>query len=100
MATGLASFNKENVQKAYDTGLVASRCTKHGLHIPSDPEKQIIGEEVDIISPESLLQQYTISRIDLLQIDTEGFDYEVIKMFDIGKTQPDAIIFEHAFVGK
>lgn len=93
-ATGLASFNRENVQKAYDTGLVASRCAKHGLKIPTEPEQQIIAEEVDIISPKRLLKQYEITHIDLLQIDTEGFDYEVIKMFDIAQTKPDAIIFE------
>jgi FkbM family methyltransferase len=94
-ATGLASFNRENVEKAFNTGLVADRCAKHGINIPEDPAQQIISEEVDIINSDTLLDQYHIEQIDLLQIDTEGFDYEVIKMFNIEKSQPQAIIFEH-----
>ena len=31
----------------------------------------------------------------MLQIDTQGFDYEVIKLFDIEKSRPAVIHFEH-----
>jgi len=31
----------------------------------------------------------------LLQIDTEGYDYEVIKLFNIEKSQPKVIIYEN-----
>jgi len=94
-ATGLASFQRETLQKAFDSGLVAARCKKHGISIPTDPTQQITSEEVQVITPQSLLREHKVPRIDLLQIDTEGFDYEVIKMFDVAMSKPKLIVFEY-----
>ena len=93
-ATGLASFFKENVEKAFSTGFVQKKCSKYNIKLPSASER-IKSEEVMVISPETLLNRYNITTIDLLQIDVEGFDFEVIKIFDIQKTRPKTIIFEH-----
>jgi FkbM family methyltransferase len=93
-ATGLASFLKENVENAFSSGLVERKCSKYNIKIPS-PSEQITSEEVMVISPETLIKKYNISTIDLLQIDVEGYDFEVIKIFKIQKSKPKAIIFEH-----
>ncbi len=93
-ATGLASFFRENVEKAFSTGFVQKKCSKYNIEVPPASER-IQSEEVMEISPQTLLNRYQISAIDLLQIDVEGFDFEVIKIFDIQKLQPKAIIFEH-----
>jgi hypothetical protein len=58
-------------------------------------DKQITFEEVNVISSETLLKTYGISKIDLLQIDAEGFDLEILRIFDIPKSKPEAIIFEN-----
>jgi FkbM family methyltransferase len=94
-ATGLASFSEEKIKKLFEAGIVQKNCEKNGLEIPSDPEKQITSEEVQVISPKTLLKTYSINKIDLLQVDAEGFDLEVIRMFDVPKTKPNAIIFEN-----
>lgn len=94
-ATGLASFSLEKIQKLFEDGIVHKNCQKLGIEIPTDPAKQITSEEVKVISPTTLLKSYGISKIDLLQVDAEGFDLEVIRMFDIPKTKPNAIIFEN-----
>jgi len=99
-ATGLASFNRSNVEKAFKSGLVAARCKKHGIEIPNDTSKHIVSETVKVISPETLQQKYQLANIDLLQIDTEGFDYQIIKMFDIAKYKPKAIIFENVHLSR
>lgn len=59
--------------------------------------QQVVLEELPVRSmhPASLIAEYQIPRIDLLQIDTEGYDYEVIKLFDIPRTRPSLIHFEH-----
>jgi len=93
-ATGLASFYRENVEKAFSSGFVQKKCSKYNIKLP-DTSKQITSEEVLVISPDTLLKRYNIQDIDLLQIDVEGFDFEVIKIFNIQKTQPKAIVFEH-----
>ena len=94
-ATGLASFNKENVEKAFSSGLVEKQCKKYNIDLP-DPGEYIVSEEIITIKPETLMNQYNISKIDLLQIDVEGFDYEVIRLFDIERFKPKVIIFENS----
>ena len=70
-------------------------CKKRNLTIPNDTSKHIVTEQVNVISPQSLLKAYDLTEITLLQIDTEGYDYEVIKLFDIEHTKPEAIIYEN-----
>ena len=54
-------------------------------------------EEVPVqaISFDSLLKQTDFGHVHLLQIDTEGFDTEIIKMFDIARRRPEIVHFEH-----
>lgn len=94
-ATGLASFSKEKIMELFENGIVEKNCEKFGIPIPENPEERISFEWVDVISPQRILEKYKIHRIDLLQIDAEGFDLEVISIFDIPKTTPGAIIFEN-----
>jgi FkbM family methyltransferase len=47
-----------------------------------------------------LLKKYAIREIGLLQIDTEGFDFEVIKMVDFEKSKPVIINFEDGFLSR
>lgn len=95
-ATGLSSFSKEQVLKAFDNGIVAYNCKEYGEAIPTDKSKWISQEEVRVVSPESLIREFRIKKIDLLQIDAEGFDLEVIRIFDLNKHQPKVVVFENA----
>jgi len=94
-ATGLASFQKDTIEKAFDDGYIQECCEKYNIQMPVDLNERIVSQDVTIISPDDLIKKYNIESIDLLQIDTEGYDFEVIKMFDIPKLSPKAIVFEH-----
>lgn len=94
-ATGLTSFSKEKIESAFESGIVEVNCSKFGIEIPTDQSKWISEEEVEVISPKTLLKKFEIGKIDLLQIDAEGYDLEVIRIFDIESTKPEAIIFEN-----
>jgi FkbM family methyltransferase len=94
-ATGLASFSKEKIEQAFKDGIVASNCKRFGIEIPADQSQWISQEEVQVIAPATLIKTYGLDHIDLLQIDAEGYDLEVIRIFDIPKTRPQAIIFEN-----
>jgi len=94
-ATGLASFTKEKIEQAFENGIVAHNCKVHGIEIPSDKNQWIAEEEVEVISPYTLIKRYNLHKIDLLQIDAEGFDFEVIKIFDFPNTNPAGIVFEN-----
>ena len=59
------------------------------------PSESIIEETVKCVTWDELLEQNQISRIDYLQIDTEGYDYEIMQMLDFQKLRPAIIKFEH-----
>lgn len=98
-ATGLASFQKENVEKAFSSGVVKKQCERYQIKLPESNEL-ITSEDVMMISPETLVKRFGISSIDLLQIDAEGYDYEVVKIFKIAHFKPKAIIFEHTHLSE
>jgi FkbM family methyltransferase len=61
-------------------------------------ESDIITEEVLCISLKSLIEQEQVEKIHLLQIDTEGYDLEIIKKLDFNKLKPKIINFEHRWM--
>jgi FkbM family methyltransferase len=99
-ATGLTTFHRPTLEKAFESGHVERKCAKEGIVIPEDKTKHIVEEEVKIICSESLLTDYNIEKIDLLMIDTEGFDFEIVKLFNIEETGPGLIIFEHSHLSE
>lgn len=76
-ATQLASFNRAH--------LVA-----HGV-----PDHEIEAVQVPSLTLKTLISQHGMAKIDLLQIDTEGFDAEVVKMALDLPAPPDVINFEN-----
>jgi len=94
-ATGLTSFRREVLEKAFDSGHVARQANKEGVDIPADPANQIVTEKIRVVSIAGLRERFQIKRIDLLQIDTEGFDFEIIKLFNLTDNRPQAIIYEN-----
>jgi FkbM family methyltransferase len=61
----------------------------------ADIDSRIATIEVDSLTFESLCRRQGIERVDLVQIDTEGYDYEIIRQIDLDKYQPAFILFEH-----
>jgi FkbM family methyltransferase len=55
--------------------------------------------EVSVISPKTIIEEYGISKLDLLQIDTEGRDFTIIKSFLENNLIPDIIRFEYVNLG-
>ena len=79
--TGTASFDREIVLQ--------------GLRSVAHAESWIAVEPVKTITFETLFRTYNIGDIDLLQVDAEGFDAQIIEMFDVGKRRPAIVRFEH-----
>jgi FkbM family methyltransferase len=55
---------------------------------------------VPTLSFASLVRKHNLERVDLLQIDAEGFDFEIIKMVDFSTVKPAIIHFEHGFLSQ
>lgn len=94
-ATGLTSFNKSVLEEAIRSGYIEKQAVKEGCQLPANSEDIIAEESVECICTESLVKKYRLDKIDWLQIDTEGFDFEIIKMFNISVTRPAVIVYEN-----
>ncbi len=93
-ATGLASFNREVLVNKIKDGTLKRQALKQGITLPEDENELIASREIETISPETLLARFEDERIDLLAVDTEGFDYEILKMLDLSRVKPDIILYE------
>ncbi len=77
---GIASFDKAHLLSG----------TKKVAHL----EDYIVEESVACISLDELFAQTQTEHISFLQIDTEGYDFEIIKMIDFNHYKPKIIRYE------
>lgn len=84
------------------SGPVSTASTNRNFLItPRHGEEEIIAEKVECWTFETLLEKAGApARIDLLQIDTEGFDFEIIRSIDFGRTLPGMIRYEHVLLSE
>lgn len=78
---GIGSFSRENV-------------LSHRSDIP-DIERRIVSTMVPCLTFESLCRKHGVEKIDLLLVDTEGYDFEIIKRVDFARHRPRVLIYEH-----
>ncbi len=59
-------------------------------------------EEISVATRtfKALFARHSIRRVDLLQIDAEGFDCEILKLFDFKAYSPMIVRFEHINVSR
>lgn len=94
-ANGLASFDKETLLEHIRSGYVAERLRMENQPVPARLEDYIVETEVETVPFEDVLTAYDLKRVDLLQIDAEGFDAELLGMFPFEEVLPAFINFEH-----
>lgn len=58
-------------------------------------QANIIGLNVPCLSFESLLNKHSISSVPIIIIDTEGYDFEILKQINFEKYKPLIVQFEH-----
>ncbi len=82
----IGSFDKKTVLK--------------NKRIIANIEKYLVVEKVRCITFKELIKRNKVKKIDLLHLDTEGFDYEIIKLIDFTKLKPKMIFYEHMHLNK
>lgn len=75
----LGSFKKENITK----------------HLNGALEPYIIETQLTGLTLDRLFQKHGIQKLQLLHIDTEGYDWKVLSQLDLNSYQPQIILFEH-----
>jgi FkbM family methyltransferase len=59
------------------------------------PSEAMITQRVPCSTWERLLEDHAVTSVDLLQIDAEGYDFEILQMLDLDRCKPKVIKFEH-----
>jgi FkbM family methyltransferase len=93
-ATGLTTFHKPTLQDKVDRGDVDIIAKRKGIRVPSSKSEYINQVKVEAKTFEFIRAKYQIKNVDVLQIDVEGFDFEVIKLYDLSKNKSKVIVFE------
>jgi FkbM family methyltransferase len=75
--TMAASFDREHLRR-------------HGI-----PDTEIVARTVLCHTVESALRSAGLDRVDLVQIDAEGFDWPIIRSIDFARLRPSIVRFEY-----
>ncbi len=92
---GISSFLMEDLLK--DSGVLGHSC-------PDEQTRTILRSLVEPVTVacrrfESLFAEHGVGRVDILQIDTEGYDYRILKLFDFERFRPAIVHYEHQHLG-
>lgn len=66
----------------------------HRRHIP-DIDERIVRSDVPCLTFESLCRKHGVEAIDLLLIDTEGYDAQILRSIDFAIRRPRLLVYEH-----
>lgn len=64
-------------------------------HLDGLLEPYIVEVELPCVPVQDILDRNAVTRVDLLHIDTEGYDYHVLSQFDFTRYRPTVVLFEH-----
>jgi FkbM family methyltransferase len=66
----------------------------HAAQIP-DVESRMITARIPVMTFESLCAKHGADRVDLVLIDTEGYDWEILRSIDFARFRPQVVVYEH-----
>ncbi|MEM1318952.1 MAG: FkbM family methyltransferase [Bacteroidota bacterium] len=75
----LGSFDKQHILKHFDGKLAPF----------------IISKELEGIPLPTLFERNQVQQIDILHIDTEGYDWTILSQLDLAQHRPKFILYEH-----
>lgn len=64
-------------------------------HLDGLLEPYIVAVELPCVPVQDILDRNAVTRVDLLHIDTEGYDYHVLSQFDFARYCPAVVLYEH-----
>lgn len=70
------------------------------MHLPPETRGAIRETKVACFSVAGLLARHGVRKVDLLQIDTEGYDYVVLRQFDFSAIRPRIVVFERKHLSR
>ncbi|MGH8476095.1 MAG: FkbM family methyltransferase [Methylococcales bacterium] len=71
----------------------------HTWAIP-DLDRYVVNETIECISFRNLIEKHRVEKIDLLVVDTEGYDHEILKQVDFDTLAPAILLYEHQYIDR
>ena len=93
----LYKLKDSNIKYSWEKGLATFYPTKT---MASYDKKDIEIEKVNCLKFCDLINKYNVKKVDFLQIDAEGYDYEIIKQIDFNKIKPTLLQYEYIHLNK
>jgi hypothetical protein len=66
----------------------------HVKDIP-DVAERIVVKDVPTVTFDELCERHSVAQVDLILIDTEGYDWEIIRHIDLRNWSPTLLVYEH-----
>ena len=66
----------------------------HDRHMP-DIRDRLVTEALPVVTFQTLCERHSLDQVDLVLIDTEGYDWEIIKTIHLSARRPRLLIYEH-----
>lgn len=60
-----------------------------------DIESHIVATDVPCLTFEALCEKHGLESVDLVVIDTEGYDYRILRTIDLATHRPGLVVYEH-----
>ena len=99
-ATGLSSISKQNLERLIDMGYIEKRALKYGDPLPPNKADWIAEIELEVVEINQLIEIEFEGSLQLIQIDTEGFDHVLVNALNLEKLNVQMICFEKIHVPK
>lgn len=81
-----------------DTMMTILADQKNKLNLPQNIEALVEAKPLPALSFQTLLSKHNIEKVDLLVVDTIGYDFEILKMVPWDLIKPPIINFEHTLL--
>lgn len=78
---GIGSFNRDVI-------------LSHAPQMP-DIAERIVEHRVEALSFDTLLARHGLAHVDLVVVDTEGYDWEILRHIDFSRHRPRMVVYEH-----
>ncbi|MEJ7787951.1 MAG: FkbM family methyltransferase, partial [Solirubrobacteraceae bacterium] len=88
-ATGLSSFSRSTLERG-----LRRHMAKQGYEPPHKEGDFIEEVTVPTVTVDQLLRRYDVRALDVVCVDTEGFDFEILKLIDYERLHPEVVVFE------
>jgi FkbM family methyltransferase len=89
--SGTRDFYMPSSRSSVVSSFDRAHLIKHGV-----PAEDIVVEKLPCLTVSDALKKGGLERVDLLQIDAEGYDYEILKSIDYRRLKPAIVRFEFA----